>query len=46
MEEVKNLGHVVGGEGVMVDPKNIQAKKDWPQPKTLNILRGFLGLSG
>jgi hypothetical protein len=29
-----------------VDPKNIEAMQDWPHPKTLKILRGFLGLTG
>jgi hypothetical protein len=35
-----------GKDGVRVDPKNIEAMKDWPHPKTLKILRGFLGLIG
>eukprot|EP00253_Pinus_taeda_P012319 PITA_12319 len=46
MEEVDYLGHIVGREGVRVDPKKIQAIQDWPQPKTLKSLRGFLGLIG
>eukprot|EP00253_Pinus_taeda_P035116 PITA_35116 len=46
MEEVEYLGHIVGRPGVKVDPKNIQAMQDWPQPKTLKSLRGFLGLTG
>eukprot|EP00253_Pinus_taeda_P014302 PITA_14302 len=29
-----------------VDSKKIQAMQDWPQPKTLKSLRGFLGLMG
>jgi hypothetical protein len=44
--EVKYLGHLVGKNGVRVNPKNIEAMQDWPHPKTLKILRGFLGLTG
>ena len=29
-----------------VDPNKIKAMMDWPIPKTLNNLRGFLGLTG
>jgi hypothetical protein len=39
------LGHLVGKDGVTVDPKKIEAIKDWPHPKNLKILRGFLGLT-
>lgn len=45
MEEVKYLTHIVGHEGFQVDPKKIQAMQDWPKPKTLKSLRGFLGLT-
>jgi len=40
--EVEYLGHLVGKDGVKVDPKNIEAMQDWPHPKTLKILCGFL----
>jgi hypothetical protein len=40
------LGHIVGKAGVRVDPKKIEAVKDWTRPKTLKILCGFLGLTG
>jgi hypothetical protein len=40
------LGHLVGKASVSVDPKKIEAMKDWPDPKTLKILHGFLGLIG
>jgi hypothetical protein len=36
----------VGKDGVRVDPKKIEAMQDWPHPKTLKSLRGFLGLTG
>jgi hypothetical protein len=32
------LGHLVGKDGVRVNPKNIEAIQDWYQPKTLKIL--------
>jgi hypothetical protein len=44
--EVEYLGHLVGKDGVRVDPKKIEAMQDWLHPKTLKSLRGFLGLIG
>jgi hypothetical protein len=44
--EVEYLVHLVGKDDVRVDPKNIEAMQDWPHPKTLKSLRGFLGLTG
>jgi hypothetical protein len=44
--EVEYSGHLVGKDGVRVDPKKIEAMQDWPHPKTLKILCGFLGLTG
>jgi hypothetical protein len=44
--EVEYLGHIVGKDGVRVDPKKIEAMQDWPRPKTLKSLHGFLGLTG
>jgi hypothetical protein len=40
------LGHIVGKECVKVDVKKIEAMQDWPHPKNLKILCGFLGLTG
>jgi hypothetical protein len=31
---------------IWVDPKKIEAMKDWPHPKNLKSLCGFLGLMG
>jgi hypothetical protein len=43
---VEYLGHIFDKDGVQVDPKKIESMQDWPLPKTLKILRGFLGLTG
>ena len=29
-----------------MDPRKIQAMKEWPQPKNVSKLQGFLGLTG
>jgi hypothetical protein len=40
------LGHVVSDEGIKVDPNKIVAFIEWPSPKSITSLRGFLGLTG
>jgi hypothetical protein len=42
--KLEYLGHIVDKDGVRVDPKKTEAMKDWPCPKTIKILCGFLGL--
>jgi hypothetical protein len=42
--KVEYMGHIVGKEGVEVDPKKIEATKDWYRPKNIEILHGFLVL--
>jgi hypothetical protein len=44
MTEVLYLGHIIGGKGVQVHQEKIASIREWPTPKTLTKLRGFLGL--
>jgi hypothetical protein len=45
-EEVEYLGYVIFASRVKADYGKIKAMVEWPFPKTLKSLRGFLGLTG
>ena len=40
------MGHLVSAKGVVADPNKISAMVEWPTPKSLKELQGFLGLTG
>jgi hypothetical protein len=44
MTEVLYLGHIIGAKGVQVHREKIKSIMEWPTPKTLIELRGFLGM--
>ena len=45
LPEVKYLGHVVGRDGVKVDPAKVKAVEQWPRPETETQVRSFLGFT-
>ena len=43
--EVEYLGHFISRDGVKANPQKILAMQNWPPPRNLKALRGFLGLT-
>eukprot|EP00877_Chromochloris_zofingiensis_P003160 jgi/Chrzof1/12845/Cz07g09130.t1 len=43
--EVEYLGHIVGRNGLRVDPRKVASVADWPKPDTVPQLHSFLGLA-
>ena len=46
VDKVHYLGHVISKGTVAPDPEKVKAILDWPPPRSLTALRGFLGLTG
>ena len=44
--ELPFLGHIVGAEGIRVDPRKTDVVKNWPTPTCMEDVRRFLGLAG
>ncbi|PHU11616.1 hypothetical protein BC332_18546 [Capsicum chinense] len=43
--QVEFLGYIITLQGVPTDPTKIDVMVNWPKPKSLKSLRGFLGLT-
>ena len=43
--ELRYLGHIVGRDGIKVDPAKVKAIVDWPTPTCNTQVRSFLGLA-
>ena len=46
LKKVAYLGYIVSKEGLTADPAKIKAINQWPIPKSISEVRGFLGLTG
>ena len=46
LPEVTFLGHIVGEDGIKVDPAKVEAVREWPRPRNDSEVRSFLGLVG
>ncbi|KAL4569307.1 hypothetical protein LXL04_024943 [Taraxacum kok-saghyz] len=46
LRSVEYLEHVINEGGVSMDPSKIESIVNWPIPKNVKAVRGFLGLTG
>ncbi|USP73296.1 Reverse Transcriptase [Curvularia clavata] len=44
-QETEFLGFIISTEGVKMNPKKVQAVRDWKTPKTVKDVQSFLGLA-
>ena len=42
-KEVTYLNHIIGNDGIQVDPKKVKAVTNWPVPTTVKGVRSFMG---
>jgi hypothetical protein len=45
-ESMAYLGHVISAARVAMDNDKVLAVVDWPVPRSIRVVRGFLGLVG
>ena len=45
LSNVTFLGHIIGVDGVFVDPHKVKAIVNWPRPTNVTKIRSFIGLA-
>jgi hypothetical protein len=45
-KQIHYLGHIISKDGIAVDPKKIEAIREWLEPKNVTEVRSFMGLAG
>jgi hypothetical protein len=43
--QIDSWGHIISGEGLAVDPSEIESMTPWPTPTSVKSLRGVSGFS-
>jgi hypothetical protein len=46
LKQVSFLGHIISEGGISIDPSKIQDVLSWEAPKSVSVIRSFLGLAG
>jgi hypothetical protein len=46
LDKVIFLGHVISKDGILVDPKKVEAVVNWERPTSVHEIRSLLGLAG
>jgi hypothetical protein len=44
--QIHYLGHIISKDGIVVDPKKIEAIREWSVPKNVSEVKSFMGLYG
>ena len=39
------MGHIISEEGIVVDPKKVEAIREWLAPRNVIEVRSFMGLA-
>ena len=42
-KELEFLGHIIGEDGIKMDPKKVKVIKEYPRPKTVQDIQSFIG---